>query len=127
MRGTMGAAQLRIGPRKAACFMPTIHVPRDDLSIEEVSGALRQKLGASYRITPSVTSSGFGKEVPGDANTAVVKGFWIDRANIRIVSGPNGTDIEVSPGATYFGLVRLIDRVGITRKVHRALQQNFMN
>jgi hypothetical protein len=43
------------------------------------------------------------------------------------VSGPNGTDIEVSPGATYFGLVRLIDCVGVTRKVHRALQQTFMN
>ena len=57
----------------------------------------------------------------------MVKGFWIDRANIRLVSGSNGTDIEVSPGATYFGLVRLIDRVGIARKVHRALQQTFMN
>jgi hypothetical protein len=107
--------------------MPTIRVPRDDLSVEEVSDALRQKLGAGYRITPSVTSSGFGKEAPGDANTAVVKGFWFDRANIRIISGPNGTDIEVSPGATYFGLVRLIDRVGIARKVHRALQQAFLN
>jgi len=107
--------------------MPTVHVPRHDLSVEEVSDALRQKLGAGYRITPSMTSSGFGKEAPGDANTAVVKGFWFDRANIRIDSGPNGTEIEVGPGATYFGLVRLLDRVGIARKVHRALEHTFMN
>jgi Flp pilus assembly secretin CpaC len=106
--------------------MVTIHVPRNDVSVEEVSNALRQKLGASYRITSSTTSSGFGKEAPDDANTAVVKGFWFDRANIRIVSGPGGTEIEVSPGATYFGLVRLIDRAGIARKVHRALQQAFV-
>ena len=86
MQPEKGAALMRIGPRKAAYFMPTIHVQRDDLSVEEVSGALRQNLGASYRITPSVTSTGFGTEVPGDANTAVVKGFWINRANIRIVS-----------------------------------------
>jgi hypothetical protein len=107
--------------------MVTIHVPRDGVSVEEVSDALRQKFGDSYRITPSTTSSGFGKEAPDDANTAVVKGFWFDRANVRIVSGPSGTEIEVSPGATHFGLVRLIDRVGISRKVHRALQQAFMS
>ncbi len=104
--------------------MPTIHVPSPHVSIEEVSTALRTKFGDSYRIAPSMTASGFGKETPGDANTAVVKGFWFDRANIRIVPGPDGAEIEVSPGATYFGLVRLIDRVGIARRVHRALSQS---
>jgi hypothetical protein len=104
--------------------MPTIHVSRAQVSIEEVCAALRQKFGDSYRITPSMTSSGFGKDAPDDANTAVVKGFGFDRANIRIIPSPNGAEIEVSPGATYFGLVRLIERVGIARKVHRALQQS---
>jgi hypothetical protein len=104
--------------------MPTIRVSRGHVSIEEVCAALRQQFGDSYRITPSMRASGFGKEGPGDANTAVVKGFWFDRANVRIVPGPNSTEIEVSPGATYSGLVRLIDRVGIARKVHHALQHS---
>jgi len=27
----------------------------------------------------------------------------------------------VSPGATYFGLIRLVHRIGLVRKIHNAL------
>jgi len=39
----------------------------------------------------------------------------------RILNREGGTDIQVSPGATYFGLIRLIDRVGVANKVQRIL------
>jgi hypothetical protein len=29
----------------------------------------------------------------------------------------------VSPGATYFGLIRLVHRIGLVRKIHNALAQ----
>jgi hypothetical protein len=102
----------------------TVKLPRSNVSVEEVIAVLHKRLGARYRITPSVTSSGFGKEAPDDANTMLVKGKWFDRANVRILPGTDSIEIEVSPGATYFGLIRLLDRVGSARKVHQALEQS---
>jgi hypothetical protein len=102
--------------------MSTITVPRSDVTAQEVSAVLRDRLGSRYRITPSMTSRGFVKEVPGDANAMLVRGPWFERANVRLLPGADSTEIRVSPGATYPGLVRLIDRVGIARKVHQALE-----
>jgi hypothetical protein len=68
-----------------------------------------------------MTSRGFAKEVPGDANALLVKGRWLARANLRIIPGAGSTQIDVSPGATYPGLIRLADRIGIVRKVQHAL------
>src|SRR5664280_441739 len=47
--------------------MFTVTVPRSDVTLDEVSAALRAKLGPRYNIRPSMRSTGFGKEVPGDA------------------------------------------------------------
>ena len=102
--------------------MLTVTVARSNVTVEEVTAVLHNKLGPRYPITPSVTSSGFGKEAPGDANTMLVRGAWFERANIRMLPGADSTEIQVSPGATYFGLIRLIDRVGLTRRVHRVLE-----
>jgi hypothetical protein len=103
--------------------MFTITVARSNVTVEEVSAVLRDKLGSGYQITPSVTSRGFAKEVPDDANAMLVTGAWLARANIRILPGADGTEIRVSPGATYPGLIRFIDRIGIARKVHQILER----
>jgi len=102
--------------------MSTVSVPRSNVTVEEVSAVLRNELGSRYGLTASMTSRGFAKEVPGDANTLLVSGSWFQRANIRIVPGAGRTEIDVSPGATYPGLIRLVDRVGIARKVHQILE-----
>jgi hypothetical protein len=34
----------------------------------------------------------------------------------------NGTEIDVSPGATYLGLIRMIHRAGLVGKVYQALE-----
>jgi hypothetical protein len=68
-----------------------------------------------------MTSRDFAKRMPGDANALLVRGSWLARANVRIIAGAQSTEIDVSPGATYPGLIRPDDRVGIVRKVPLAL------
>jgi len=83
---------------------------------------LRRELGSRYIVTPSMMATGFGKGVPGGPNAVLVTGNWLERANIELIPKANGTEIDVSPGATYFGLIRLIHRAGLARKVHQALE-----
>jgi hypothetical protein len=102
--------------------MSTVTLPRSDVTVEEVTAALRAQLASRFTVTPSRMSTGFGKEVPGDANTILVAGSWLERANVRVVPGVGSTEIQVSPGASYFGLIRLVHRVGAVRTVLHALQ-----
>jgi hypothetical protein len=81
--------------------MVTVH--RADITVEQVSAVLRRELGSRYRITPSMMASAFGKEGPGDATTILVASNWLERANVRVISDGNNTEIRVSPGATYLG------------------------
>jgi hypothetical protein len=91
--------------------MPTFTVSRGNISAEEVGAVLRSKLAAHYELVPSAMSTG-------------VKGRWFERANIRIIPSSETTEIEVNPGASYFGLVRLVDRLGISHKVRRILESS---
>lgn len=102
--------------------MSKVTVSRLEVTAEEVSAVLRDALGPRYTVKASVLCTGFRKEVPGDANTLLVEGGWFERANIRIVANAGSTDIDVTPGATYFGLIRLIDRIGLARRVLRILE-----
>jgi hypothetical protein len=102
--------------------MSTFFVSRSNVTPDEVSAVLRSKLNSRYRIIPSMISRGFAKDVPAAVDAILVKGLWFGRANVRILPREKGTDIEVSPGATYFGLIRLIDRVGVSHRVRRILE-----
>jgi hypothetical protein len=104
--------------------VPTVMIPRPGVTVAEVAAVLRARLGSRYRITPSMTSKGFVKEVPDAANTMLVRGRRLERANVRIVSAAGGTEVHVSPGATYPGLIRLIDRISVVRAVRRAIEQS---
>jgi hypothetical protein len=102
--------------------MSSITVLRPGVTAEEVSAVLRRELGSRYTVTPSMMATGFGKSVQGSPNTVLVAANWLERANIELTPKANGTEIDVSPGATYFGLIRLIHRAGLVRKVHQALE-----
>jgi len=104
--------------------MPTFTVSRGNISAEEVGAVLRSKLAAHYELVPSAMSTGFTEQVSQDANSMLVKGRWFERANIRIIPSSETTEIEVNPGASYFGLVRLVDRLGISHKVRRILESS---
>jgi hypothetical protein len=101
--------------------MSTVTVSRSNVTAEDVRAVLRDRLPSRYGITPAMTSKGFAKEVPDDANALLVKGRWLARANLRIIPGAGSTQIHMSPGAAYPGLIRLADRIGIVRKVQHAL------
>ena len=103
--------------------MSTITVPRADVTAELVSEVLRARLGNHYTITPGKQGIGFGKAVQGDANSVFVAGNWLERSTVTIASHENSTEIEVRPGATYFGLIRLAHQVGLAHKVHNVLAQ----
>jgi hypothetical protein len=102
--------------------MSTITGLRSGVTAEEVSEVLRRELGSRYRVTPSMMATGFGKELPGGPNTVLVAANWLERANIELTTTTSGTEIEVTPGATYFGLIRLIQRAGLARKVRQTLE-----
>jgi hypothetical protein len=105
---------------KAGLLVSTVIVPRSNVTVEEVSAALRSKLGAKYEITPSVKTTGFGKVVPDDRNTVLVRANWLVRTNVRILPVVNSTEIRVTPGG--FVWRHLINGLGISRKVCRALE-----
>jgi hypothetical protein len=102
--------------------MSTITVRRSGITAETVSALLRRELGSHYTVTPFMRATGFGKKVPGGPNRVLVAGNWLERATIELTRKANGTEIAVNPGATYFGLIRLIHRAGLARKVHQALE-----
>src|SRR5664280_1506039 len=99
--------------------MFTVTAPRSDVTLDEVGAALRAKLGPRYNIRPSMRSTGFGKEVPGDARMMLVTANWLERANVRVVPGVGSTAIQVDAGATYGLTYKLIMLVRACRAVTR--------
>ena len=102
--------------------MTTITVSRPDLSAGDVAAVLTTGLGRRFEVVPSMTSRGFRTEVPGDGHALLVKGTWFERANVRVRPGATDSQVEVTPGATTFGLVRLVDRIGLAHRVFRILE-----
>jgi hypothetical protein len=101
--------------------MSTITIPRPNVTVEEVSAVLRNKLGAHYEVTPAVTAH-FHHESPGRADSILVKRHWFEQASIRVVPGANGTEIRVGSAANFTPTGYLINRARIVRKVRQALK-----
>ncbi len=101
--------------------MPTVTVTRANVTIEEVSAVLREKLGPRYKITPAM-SSHFHHESPAGANSILVRRHWFEQASIRVVAGPGSTEIHVGSAANFTLGGLLINRLGIIRNVHQALE-----
>jgi hypothetical protein len=49
----------------------------------------------------------------------LVAANWLERANVAVVPGVGSTEIQVNAGATNFGLIGLINHLGVARKVRR--------
>ena len=102
--------------------MPTVTVPRANVTVEDVSVVLRTKLGPCYKITPAVTSR-FHHESPAGANSALIRRHWFEQASIQVIAGPDSTEIHVGSAANFTPTGLLINRAGIMRKVHQVLEQ----
>jgi hypothetical protein len=64
--------------------MSSIMVPRPNVTVEEVSAVLRDKLGSHYKVTPAVTAH-FHHESSGRADSILVKRHWFEQASIRVI------------------------------------------
>ena len=102
--------------------MPAATEFRENVTTKDLEAVLSAKFGDRYELVPSAVSTGFTKQVRVDEHSLLVKGRGLARANVVITPSTHATQIEVSSGATYFGLVRLLDRLGIAQKVRRAIE-----
>jgi hypothetical protein len=96
--------------------MSTVTVPRSDVTIEEVSAVLRDKLGSRYRITPAKETG------PADANTIQVRRNWLTRAKVRIRSGAESTELQVSPDFAVGVPGTILNGFFFARKVSHVLE-----
>jgi hypothetical protein len=101
--------------------MPAVTVPRPDVSAEEVSAVLRGKLGPRYKVTPAMTSH-FHHESPAGADSVLVRRHWFEQASIRIIPGPESTEIHIGNAANFTPTGLLINRASIIRKLHEVLE-----
>jgi hypothetical protein len=103
--------------------MPTITVPRDDVTSEEVCKALRDGLGAGYNVLPGMGmgQSGIQSPHPAQPDTILV-GTGSNRfvkAEIKIVRQGGRTILRISAGGLVLPLI--INSVGIARKIRNVL------
>ena len=104
--------------------MYTITVPRSHVTSDEVTGALRQGLGARYNVLPGtgVNWNPVGDLRPDHPDTIVVGtgSGRVVRAQVRISQDAGQTILHVSPGGLTLPL-RLTNRFWIAGKVRQVL------
>lgn len=101
--------------------MPTVTVPRADVTVDDVSALLREKLGPRYTITPGMTSR-LHHKFPAGPDSLLIKRHWIEQASIRVTPGPGSTEIHIGSAANFTPTGLLINRAGIIRKLHQVLE-----
>jgi hypothetical protein len=103
--------------------MPTVTVPRPDLTTEEVAQVLRAGLGDGYNVLPgkAMGRTMYQAEHDGQPNTIVV-GTGENRmfkAQVTITPRDGQTELRISPGGLTWDL--LMNTFGVARKVQQVL------
>jgi hypothetical protein len=101
--------------------MPAVTVPRPGVTVDEVSAVLRDRLGPRYKIKPARTSH-FHHESPAGTDSVLVRRNWLEQASIRVIPGPDSTEIHIGNAAAFTPTGLLINRASIIRKVHQVLE-----
>lgn len=106
--------------------MPTVTVPRADLTTEEVVQVLRDGLGAGYNVLPGMAMGRAAFQGPheGRPNTIVVGtgDNRVVKAQVTIVPRSGRTELRISPGGLMGDL--LMNTFGIARKVQQVLARS---
>jgi hypothetical protein len=103
--------------------MPTITIPRSNVTVEEVSDILRDGLGSRYKVLPSVASH-VHHESSGHPNLILVKRHWLEQAVVEVVPSSSETEIHIGGAANVTPPGFLINRASIVRKVNQVLEQS---
>jgi pimeloyl-ACP methyl ester carboxylesterase len=103
--------------------MPTITIPRTDITTQQISAALRAGLDSRYDVLPgmrmtripagSPQAAGADEIMVGKGPTPMV------RAQVTIIRRADHTDIRITPGGVAGDL--LMNAFGIARKIRRVL------
>ena len=103
--------------------MPTVTVPRDDVTSEEVCKVLRDGLGSGYNVLPGMGMGQFAIQGPHPAQPdTILVGTGSNRlikAEINFVRQGGQTMLRISPGGITAD--RLVNSLGIARKARTAL------
>jgi hypothetical protein len=103
--------------------MPTVTVPRADLTTEEVVSALRDGLGEGYNVLPgkAMGRTMYQAEHEGQPNEIVVGTGQnrIVKAQVTITPRGGQTELRISPGGISWDWV--LNTFGVARKVQRVL------
>lgn len=103
--------------------MPTVTIPRSDVTGHEVAAALRAALDTRYNVLPEMTTARrpLAKPQPAPSDNILV-GTGSNRlfcAHVTISRYPGGTQLRISPGG--LGWEVLVNSLGIVRTVRRVL------
>jgi hypothetical protein len=115
-------------PESEELSLPTITIPRADLTSEEVTGVLRAGLGPHYRVVPGMRMPQaclFAAQPNQDPDTILVsigssrlsKRFF--RAQVTLTRPSGQTVIRIRPGGTSSEFP--INALGIARKIRQVL------
>lgn len=107
--------------------MPTITVPRTDLSTEEVVTVLRDGLGADYRVLPGMAMGQFPFQGAhkGRPNTIVVStgGNRMFKAQVTITPHDGTTMLRIRPSG--FTLTLVLNTFGIAHEIREVLASSY--
>jgi hypothetical protein len=103
--------------------MPTVTVPRADVTTEEVATVLREGLGDGYNVLPGMAMGRPAWSGPheGQPDTILV-GTGSNRAvkaQVTLIRRSGQTELRISPGGLSGDLV--LNTLGIARKVRQVL------
>src|SRR5689334_14595774 len=103
--------------------MPTITVPQDHVTSDEIARVLRARLGNRYNVLPGMRAARrpLAKPEPtgGDAILVGTGSNRLFSAQLGISHDSRGTTVRISPGG--FGWETIVNSFSIVRKVERAL------
>src|ERR1700733_2917433 len=103
--------------------MPTITLPRSDVTVDEVSEILRDGLGSRYKVLPTVASH-VHHESSGHPNSILVKRHWWEQAVVEVLPSTSDTEAPIGGAASATPPGFLINRASIVRKVQHVLEQS---
>jgi hypothetical protein len=103
--------------------MPTVTVPRTDVTTEEVVTVLRDGLGADYNVLPGMTMGQFPFQGPrkGQPNMIVVGAGDNRTVKALVTITPRGGQTKLRIRPSGFTLTLVQNTFGIARTVRRVL------
>jgi hypothetical protein len=103
--------------------MPTVTVPRAELTTEEVVAVLRNGLGAGYNVLPGMAMGRLVFQAPrqGQPNTIVVGSGdnRVVKAQVTITPRGGETELRISPGGITWDF--LLNTFGVARQARAVL------